>query len=93
MNNISVDLWLGHVLDKEVHELSCHRSNINNGQIRAFVESHPELESLDLRWNPQLTDLSPLMKLDRLQTVYLSSDMPKAAESLSSEHGFTLEIE
>jgi len=94
MNNISVDRWLDHVMSKEIHELSCHRSDISNEQLRAFVEAHPMLEQLDLRWNPQLTDLSCLLELPNdLRELYLSDDMQKALNSLGEGYTFRVEIE
>ena len=93
MNNVNVDKWLGHVMDKEMYELSCHRSGITNEQLKAFVEAHPMLEQLDLRWNTQLTDLSCLLELKELRKVQVSEDMPKAIASLGEGYGFELNIE
>ena len=94
MNNVHVDKWLGHIMDKEMHELSCHGSGISNEQLRAFVAAHPMLERLDLRWNPQLTDLSCLRELPNdLRQLYLSSNMAQAADSLGEGYGFRLEIQ
>ena len=94
MNNVPVDRWLDHVMGKEMHDLSCHRSGITNEQLRAFVAAHPMLEQLDLRWNPQLTDLSCLRELPNdLRQLYLSSDMAEAAESLGEGYVFRLEIQ
>ena len=94
MNNVPVDRWLGHVMDKEMHDLSCHGSGISNEQLRAFVAAHPMLEQLDLRWNPQLTDLSCLRELPNdLRQLYLSSDMAEAADSLGEGYDFRLEIQ
>ena len=91
VNNVAVDRWLGHVMDKELHELSCHGSGISNEQLRAFVAAHPMLERLDLRWNPQLTDLSCLRELPNdLRQLYLSSNMAQAADSLGEGYGFAL---
>ena len=94
MNNVPVDRWLGHVTGKEMHDLSCHGSGISNEQLRAFVAAHPMLERLDLRWNPQLTDLSCLRELPNdLRQLYLSSNMAQAADSLGEGYGFQLEIQ
>ena len=52
------------------------------------------LERLDLRWNPQLTDLSCLRELPNdLRQLYLSSNMAQAADSLGEGYGFRLEIQ
>ena len=94
MNNVPVDRWLGHVMDKEMHDLSCHGSGISNEQLRAFVAAHPMLEQLDLRWNPQLTDLSCLRELPNdLRQLFLSGYMQQAVDSLGEGYDFRLEIE
>ena len=94
MNNVPVDRWLGHVMDKEMHDLSCHGSGISNEQLRAFVAAHPMLEQLDLRWNPQLTDLSCLRELPNdLRQLFLSGNMQQAVDSLGEGYDFRLEIE
>ena len=93
MNNVPVDRWLGHVMGKEMHQLSCHRSGMSDQQLRSFAEAHPMLETLDLRWNPQITDLSCLLGLERLQTVFISQDMQTAVASLGDRYGFDLDID
>ena len=80
-------------MGKEVHELSCHNSGISNEQLRAFVEAHPMLEQLDLRWNPQFTDLSCLLSLKELRQVWVSENMPEAIASLGEGYSFGLSIE
>ena len=93
MNNVPVALWYDHVMGKEMHELSCHRSGMSNEQLQAFVKAHPMLEQLDLRWNPQLTDLSCLLALKELREVWVDQTMTQAIASLGEEYGFRLEIE
>ena len=93
MNNVPVDRWIDHVMGKEMLELSCHRSGMTNEQLKAFVEAHPMLEQLDLRWNTQLTDLSCLLELKGLRQVFVSEDMQRAIRSLGEGHEFRLEIE
>ena len=93
MNGVPVDRWLDHIMGKEMHELSCHSCGIRNEQLRAFVEAHPELSQLDLRRNPQLTDLSCLLGLKELRQIWVSGDMPEAIASLGEGYGFELNIE
>ncbi|MBR2604946.1 MAG: hypothetical protein IKE11_04555 [Clostridia bacterium] len=93
MNNVHVDKWLGHIMDKEMHELSCHRCGMSNEQLRSFVEAHPMLEQLTLSWNPQLTDLRCLLELKELRRVQVSQDMSKAIASLGEGYGFELIVE
>ena len=66
---------------------------MTNEQLKAFVEAHPMLEQLDLRWNTQLTDLSCLLELKGLRQVFVSEDMQRAIRSLGEGHEFRLEIE
>ena len=93
MNNVHVDKWLGHIMDKEMHELSCHRCGMSNEQLRSFVEAHPMLEQLTLSWNPQLTDLRCLLELKELRRIQVSQDMSKAIASLGEGYGFELIVE
>ena len=93
MNNVSVDRWMDHVMGKEMHQLSCHRCGMTNEQLRSFAAAHPMLEQLDLRWNPQLTDLSCLRELQHLRQVFVSSDMEQAVASLGEGYSFDLMIE
>ena len=93
MNNVHVDKWLGHIMDKEMHELSCFQCDMSNEQLRSFVEAHPMLEQLDLRWNPQLTDLRCLLELKDLRRVQVSQNMSKAIASLGEGYGFELIVE
>ena len=93
MNNVPVALWFDHILGKELHEFSCHRSGMSNEQLRAFAEAHPMLERLTLSWNPQLTDISCLLTLPELREVWLSEDMERAIASLGEEFGFDLQID
>ena len=68
-------------------------SGMTNEQLKAFVEAHPMLEQLDLRWNTQLTDLSCLLELRGLRQVFVSEDMQRAIRSLGEGYGFRLEID
>lgn len=93
MNNVLTDRWLGHVMDKEMHQLSCRSTNISEAELRAFVDAHPDLEMLDLRDNPQLKDLSFLRGQAHLNQVYVSNYMTEAIASLGEGYSFDLNID
>ena len=57
-----------------------------------FAEAHPELEELELFWNQDLTDLSPLLQMENLERVRIGDGMEEARKSLEGkEFSFTLE--
>ena len=65
-----------------------------NALFAEFVGNHPELAELDIPWNEELTDLTPLLELESLQKVRISANMEEARESLEGkEYAFQLEIE
>ena len=93
MNNAPSSEWLGYVMDKKVFALSCHNCSLSNEQLKAFAEAHPELEQIQLAYNPRVTDLTPLLGLEHLREVYVSPDMEEAVASLGDGYGFDLRIE
>ena len=93
MNNVPVGLWLDHVMGKEIRQLSCHRCGMTDEQLRAFVQAHPLLKQLDLRWNPQLTDLSCLRELRDLWEVQVSQEMTEAVASLGEGCPFQVKFD
>ena len=59
-----------------------------------FVQGHPELTEVGVPWNNKITDLTPLLELEHLQKVRVSSIMEEAISSLEGEDvRFELEIE
>ena len=93
MNNAPAREWLAYVMDKQVFFLSCHNCSLSNEQLKAFAEAHPELEQIQLAYNPRVTDLTPLLGLEHLREVYVSPDMEEAVASLGDGYGFDLRIE
>ena len=68
--------------------------NIKNDDLRRIAEEHPELEELNIPWNPhQLTDLTPLLSMPSLRYVRISRDLSAAIRSLGDDPGFRLDIE
>ena len=59
-----------------------------------FVRNHPELMELDIPWNEGITDLTPVLELENLQKVRISTNMEAARASLEgADYNFMLEIE
>lgn len=66
----------------------------DNALFADFVRSHPQLEYLNIAWNQIITDLSPVLELENLQELRVSSDMKDAIASLDGQNlRFRLEIE
>jgi hypothetical protein len=65
-----------------------------NALFAEFVRNHPELMELDIPWNEGITDLTPVLELENLQKVRISTNMEAARASLEgAEYNFRLEIE
>jgi len=93
LHDVPARLWVEKLAGKPVLELRADNCGITDEQLEAFAEAHPMLEQLDLRWNPQLTDLSCLLRLEKLREVYVSRDMDAAVASLGEGGGFRLNVE
>ena len=62
-------LWTGH-------------AGLNDELLERLVREHPELRRLNLAWNEDLTDLTPVLALQELEYLELSEDMYAALDSL-----------
>ena len=93
INGTDWKLWTETLKDTKIREVSAQDCGWTNEAFAAFVAQHPELEQLDLRWNPQLTDLSPLLSLQNFRQVEVSRNMNAAMRSLGDGFGFALNIE
>ena len=92
--NTDVSLWLDAVRGKQIRCLQAGGCNIKNDDLRRIAEEHPELEELNIPWNPhQLTDLTPLLSMPNLRYVRISRDLSAAIRSLGDDPGFRLDIE
>ena len=99
LNDVPAEDFLPYLEGTEVRRLSI--CNVftdpdeakNDALFAAFVQNHPQLEELDIPWNQELTDLSPVFDLPELRTLRVSSDMRAAINSLGQDLPFTLEIE
>ena len=93
INDVPIQYWLDHVADKPIKMLWASNCGITQEQFSALVEAHPELEEVHIPWNDQVTDASPLLKLEDLRYVKLSNNMQKAIASLGDGLGFELYID
>ena len=93
LHNVPAKLWLDHLAGKPVKRLNADDCGFTNEQFKAFVEAHPELEEVQISWNPQLTDVSCLLNLENLRKVQLSSNMTQAKASLGAGYGFELQVD
>ena len=93
LHDVPARLWVEKLAGKPVLELRADNCGITDEQFQSFIEAHPELETLSVAWNRQLTDVSCLLGLENLRHVALSSDMPQAISSLGEGYGFRLEIQ
>ncbi len=65
----------------------------DNDGFKDFIEAHPELEEIDIKWNDDLTDISPVLSLENLRRVAVSDNMRQAIRSVGNDHDFELAIE
>ena len=86
-------IWIDAVKNTPIRRAQICDCSWDNEGFRTFIEQHPELEEIDLRWNPKLTDLSPLLNLKNLREVTISNNMRTAQSSLGGEIHFRLQIE
>ena len=93
LHNVPAKLWLDHLAGKPVKRLNADDCGFTNEQFKAFVEAHPELEEVQISWNPQLTDVSCLLNLENLRKVQLSPNMAQAKASLGAGYGFELQVD
>ena len=62
--------------------------------LERFISDHPEVEELHIQWKENITDLTPLLDLENLRHVKVSSNMKDAIASLDGkDYQFELEIE
>ena len=101
MGNTDPALYISHLEGKEIRSFQADngfRRESTAGDVNAlfaeFVGNHPELEELEIPWNEDLTDLTPLLELENLRKVRISANMEAARASLDgADYNFGLEIE
>ena len=93
MHDIPARLWLDYLMDKPVQQLSSDNVGMTQEQFDTFIEAHPQLEFVSVSYNQKIKDVSALLGLENLNTVYLSQDMPEAIASLGEGYRFELRID
>ena len=87
-------VWMDALSDSEIHYFGAAGDLHTNEDLAAFVSDHPELRGLFLGWAEDITDLTPLLKLEHLERVSIHRDMREAIASLDGQsYGFELEIQ
>ena len=87
-----VKQWLEAVRETRIDGVMVHVES--NDMLKKLTEQHPELVSMHIQRSTDVTDLTPLLSLEQLEYVRISSDMKKAIKSLEgAEYRFELEIE
>ena len=78
---------------RELRALSAHGSFMDQALFEALVASHPELEELQIPYNIEVTDLTPLLGMENLRRVVINREMTEAAASIQGKQlRFELEI-
>ena len=87
-----VKQWLEAVRETRIDGIMVHVES--NDMLKKLTEQHPELVNMHIQRSTDVTDLTPLLSLEQLEYVRISSDMKKAIKSLEgAEYRFELEIE
>ena len=84
-------LWLPYLSGKTIQMLGASNSNLTNDQI-ALIAGIPQLQQLEIGWNSQITDLSPLLTCKTLQKVNMSRNDTAALASIEGRANFTIEF-
>lgn len=93
INNTDWNLWMDALEGSRIRSIHMEHCSLTNEALELFAAMHPEVEEIYLSWNPNLTDLSPLLTLDSLRYAEISrNDMRQAPPSLGEGYGFRLEI-
>lgn len=93
LNSADCSKWLGVLDGREVYSLSAHGSHMDQAQFEALLAAHPELEELQIPYNNEITDLTPLLEMENLRQLLVNRDMKQAVASLDGKDlPFELEI-
>ena len=85
LNNMDSTLWAPALEGCVVHRFGATGAGWTNESFAAFVGQHPELEEIEVSWSMELTDLTPLLQLEKLTLVHLNRQMEAAIDSLSGQ--------
>ena len=93
LNDRDSALWAPALENAEVYGFSGANVFRDNESFAAFAAAHPELEQLSIPGNEAVTDLSPVLSLERLQTLVVSVNMEAALEAVrAAGPGFEIEV-
>ena len=93
LNGADCEKWPDLTQLRVLRGLSAHGDGLDQALFEAVVAAHPELEELQIPYNEEITDLTPLLELRELRRVVINRDMKKAVDSLQGKQlGFELEI-
>ena len=91
LGSVSAKQWMSHIANAKIFELFA--GNINQAQLVEVLDQHPEITSLRIPNNRNVTDLTVLLNRPELQMVAVSQDMKKALQSIDGmDLPFRLEI-
>ena len=86
-------VWIGALSGCEIHFFGAAGDLRSNEDLAAFAADHPELRRLYLGWAEDISDLTPLLALEDLESVSIDRDMREAIASLDGQDcGFELDI-
>ena len=84
-------LWLPYLKGKQVTLLYADQCNLTNEQIEQ-IANIAGLQEVQLCWNNELTDLTPLLSCGTLTKVMLNSDQTEAIASIEGKARFAIEL-
>lgn len=78
-----ISSWIEYLKDSGLQEIELHHCVNTREELELLCEKMPYIRELDLRWNEELDDLTPLLSMQNLQYLRISNNMEKAAASLA----------
>lgn len=93
LNGVRCEQWLDALSSCEVYTLTIHGCQMDQAQFERLAAEHGELKELQIPYNEKITDLTPLLGMENLQSVLISRDMKKAVAGIEGQNlPFELEI-
>ena len=86
----SAKTWLPYLEGKQVTRLGANHCELTNEQV-ALLAALPGLKELDVSWNEQITDLSPLLACPTLEKLIINRDNAEALASIQGKAKFAIE--
>lgn len=93
LNGIDAARWPDLTQIETICRFSAHGDNLTQKKLEELLSAHPELEELQIPYNDKISDLTPLLGMENLQSVIVNRDMKKAVASLDGQDlPFEMEI-